>query len=202
MSHIAIIILAAGASTRMGQPKQLLPFQGQPLLRHVVNITIATTCQPIVVVLGANAANIAPELANSPIQIIHNPDWETGMGSSIRCGIEYLATLPDAVDAAIVSVCDQPFISTALLDRLIQTYNMSKKALIASEYAGVWGVPALFDRALFPELIALQGAAGARSVIQQHRASGQSIPFPEGQIDLDTPDDYQRYRSQSSRSII
>jgi molybdenum cofactor cytidylyltransferase len=196
MSRIAIIILAAGASTRMGQPKQLLPFRGQPLLRHVVNIAIATTCQPIVVILGANAAQIQPEIADRPIQIIHNPDWETGMGSSIRCGIQYLSTWPNAVDAAIVTVCDQPFISVALLDRLIQTYNLSKKALIASEYAGIWGVPALFDRALFPELMALQGAAGARSVIQQQRASGRSIPFPEGQIDLDTPDDYQRYRSQ------
>jgi molybdenum cofactor cytidylyltransferase len=187
-TQTALIILAAGASTRMGQPKQLLTFQGKPLLRHVAEIAIASTCQPIVVVLGANVAAIQPVLQALPIHLVHNPHWSEGMGSSIRCGIQYLSSYPNPIGAAILTVCDQPFISASLFDQLIQVYHSSHLQVIASAYSGTLGVPALFDRHLFPELLALDGAAGAKSIINRQGAIG--IDFPQGNLDLDTPEDY------------
>jgi molybdenum cofactor cytidylyltransferase len=184
----ALIILAAGASTRMGQPKQLLIFQGKPLLRYIAEIAIASSCQPIVVVLGANDAAIQPVLQDLPIHLVHNPDWSEGMGSSIRCGIQHLSNYPNPIDAAILTVCDQPFISTFLLDQLIQVYRSSQSPVIASAYSGTLGVPALFDRHLFPDLLALDSAQGAKSIINRHGAIG--IDFPQGNLDLDTPEDY------------
>jgi molybdenum cofactor cytidylyltransferase len=184
----ALIILAAGASTRMGQPKQLLIFQGKPLLRYIAEIAIASSCQPIVVVLGANVAAIQPVLQDLPIHLVHNPDWSEGMGSSIQCGIQHLSNYPNPIDAAILTVCDQPFISAFLLDQLIQVYRSSQSQVVASAYSGTLGVPALFDRHLFPELLALDSAQGAKSIINRHGAIG--IDFPQGNLDLDTPEDY------------
>lgn len=189
-----LIILAAGASTRMGQPKQLLIFQGKSLLRYVAEIAIASSCQPIVVVLGANVAAIRPVLQALPIHLVYNPHWSEGMGSSIRCGMQYLSSYPNPIDAAILTVCDQPFISASLLNQLIQVYRSSRSQqvqqaqIVASAYSGTLGVPALFDRHLFPELLALDSAEGAKSVINRHGAIG--IDFPQGSLDLDTPEDY------------
>jgi molybdenum cofactor cytidylyltransferase len=198
MPQTALILLAAGASTRMGQPKQLLPFRGQPLVRYVVDRAIASICRPIIIVLGANASDIEPLLQNLPVHLVHCEEWQGGMSRSIRSGIRYLSSLSNAVesqiDSVILSVCDQPFVSASLLNQLIQTYRSSQKLLVTAEYDGIWGVPALFDHSLFPELLALHGE-GAKPVIQRHRAFGASIAFPEGAIDLDTPEDYYRYIS-------
>jgi molybdenum cofactor cytidylyltransferase len=187
-TQTALIILAAGASTRMGQPKQLLIFRGKALLRYVVEIAIASSCQPIVVVLGANDAAIRPVLQSLPIHLVHNSHWSEGMGSSIRCGIQHLSSYPNPIDAAILTVCDQPFISASLLNQLIQVYRSSQSQVIASAYSGTLGVPALFDRRLFPELLTLDSAQGAKSIISRHGAIG--IDFPKGSLDLDTPEDY------------
>jgi molybdenum cofactor cytidylyltransferase len=202
MPQTALILLAAGASIRMGQPKQLLPFQGKPLIRHIVDVGIASACHPIIIVLGANAPQIEPLLQNLPVHLVHNREWAVGMSRSIQCGIQYLLTflndLEPEIDSAILSVCDQPFIIPSHLDHLIHTYRLSQKQFIASEYHQTWGVPALFDRQLFPELLALQGE-GAKPVIQRHQTSGLSVPFPQGYIDIDTPDDYHRYASIESK---
>jgi molybdenum cofactor cytidylyltransferase len=188
MSQTALIVLAAGASTRMGQPKQLLNFHGKPLLRHMVEIAIASPCQPILVVLGANAAAIQPTLQALPIYLIDNPRWVDGMGSSIQCGIQCLSSFPNSIDSAILTVCDQPFVSVSLIGQLIQVYRSSQAQIVASAYSDTLGVPALFDRQLFSELLGLDGAEGAKSVITRHGAIG--VDFPEGSIDLDTPEEY------------
>jgi molybdenum cofactor cytidylyltransferase len=184
----ALIMLAAGASTRMGQPKQLLTFQGKALLRHVTEIAIASSCQPIVVVLGANDDAIQPVLQDLPIHLVHNPHWSEGMGSSIQCGMQYISSYPNPIDAAILTVCDQPFISAFLLDQLVRVYRSSQSPIVASAYSGTLGVPALFDRHLFPDLLTLDSAQGAKSIINRHGAIG--IDFPQGNLDLDTPEDY------------
>jgi molybdenum cofactor cytidylyltransferase len=189
MSGIGILILAAGASTRLGQPKQLLNYRGKPLIRHMAEVAIKSGCQSVGVVLGAYADSIAPHLVNLDSQIIHNEQWQTGMASSIQCGLHEMVTIAPKLDAIILMVCDQPFVCPNLIHQLIDKYHATTLPIVASEYAGVLGVPALFHQALFPELASLQGDVGAKSIICQHRSHTSSIPFLEGIIDLDVPQD-------------
>jgi molybdenum cofactor cytidylyltransferase len=189
MSKIAAVILAAGASTRMGTPKQLLQVQGQSLLSRIVKRAIAAKCSPIVVVLGAFSEQIQGEVNNLPIQIVENRDWQMGMGASIRTGIE--ALLDYELEAAILLLCDQPFVSSQLIQNLQSLYRSTNQSIIASMYQDTIGVPALFQAKLFPELVQLDQLEGAKKVIQRHLSSTTTVDFPEGAIDLDTPRDYQ-----------
>jgi molybdenum cofactor cytidylyltransferase len=190
---IAILILAAGSSTRMGTPKQLLTIQGKSLIRRLGEVAIASQAHPVVVVLGAYAEQIQPELCDLPIHVIHNAHWSDGMSTSIRCGIQFLETLPMQLTAVILTVCDQPFLSTAVIDQLLAAYHAGDRAIIASEYMQTVGVPALFSRPFFPILSALNGTEGAKKVIRNYDEQVYRIPFPEGAIDLDTPEDYAAY---------
>jgi molybdenum cofactor cytidylyltransferase len=189
MSEIGILILAAGASTRLGQPKQLLNYQGKPLIRHMAEVAIASGCCPVGIVLGACAETIKLHLIDLNIYIIDNEQWRTGMASSIRCGLPKMMSITPHLDAIVLMVCDQPFISASLIHQLIDKHQTTNCSIVASEYAGVLGVPALFHRTLFPELEMLQGDVGAKFMIRQHRSHALSIPFAEGGIDLDIPQD-------------
>lgn len=189
MAGIGLLILAAGASTRLGQPKQLLSYHGQPLIRQMAEVAIASGCQPIGVVLGAGADMIQPYLSTLDIQITYNEHWQTGMASSIQWGLRELLRLSPHLDALVLMVCDQPFVSPDLLHQLISGYQQSNYPIVASEYGGILGVPALFDRIFFPDLLKLEGDRGAKSIIRQHRAHSLAIPFAAGIFDLDTPED-------------
>jgi xanthine dehydrogenase accessory factor len=188
---IAAIILAAGASTRMGRPKQLLPsFGGQSLLRRSAIEAIRSGCRPVVVVTGAHADGSSREVGDLPVQVIHNPDWTSGMSSSLRAGLAALAGDDNRANATIVTVCDQPFARAPVLEALARAYRSSGRGIVASEYGGVVGVPALFGREHFAELAGLRGAVGARQVIAAHAREVVRVPFPEGVIDIDTREDY------------
>jgi molybdenum cofactor cytidylyltransferase len=190
---IAIIILAAGKSSRMGTPKQLLPYQGKTLLRHITEIAIASVCHPIIVVLGAYYKEISNELKSLPVQIVENTEWATGMGSSIRCGIQALIPFSNSVEAAVILVCDQPFVTPQTINQLVDAYHSTQQPIVASAYENTLGVPALFQRKLFPELSRLNDTEGAKNVIKCHKQSTFSIEFPQGAIDLDTPDGLQQF---------
>ncbi|MBD1892770.1 nucleotidyltransferase family protein [Coleofasciculus sp. FACHB-SPT9] len=192
---VGLIILAAGASTRMGTPKQLLMYQGRSFLRHTAEVAIASLCQPIVVVLGADAERMKPEVNLLPVQIVENPQWAEGMSSSIRVGIEALSNLNQNIEAVAIALCDQPFISSQLLNQIVEAYQVTRRPIIASEYAGSLGVPALFSRALFPELTSLKTTEGAKKIIKKYSPEVFRIPFPEGAIDIDTPKDYQKFQA-------
>ncbi|MFE1746883.1 NTP transferase domain-containing protein [Coleofasciculus sp. H7-2] len=192
---VGLIVLAAGASTRMGTPKQLLLYQGRSFLRHTAEIAIASICQPIVVVLGANAERMKPEVNLLPVQIVENPQWAEGMSSSIRVGIEALANLNQNLEAVAIALCDQPFISSQLLNQIVEAYHLTRQPIIASEYAGSLGVPALFSRTLFPELMSLKTTVGAKQIIKKYSSEVFRLPFPEGVIDIDTPKDYQKFQA-------
>ncbi len=197
MSRIGILILAAGASTRLGQPKQLLRYQGKPLIRHMAEVAIAAQPhtrigvgkQPVGVVLGAYADVITPHLSQLDIHLFHNPHWQTGMASSIQWGLCHLLRYHSDWEAIILMVCDQPFISPLAIQNLISGYQRSQSRLVASEYSGTLGVPALFHQCFFPDLLALRGDRGAKAIIQQHRSRVFAIPFPAGAVDMDTPQD-------------
>ena len=188
--NIGIVILAAGASTRMGTPKQLLRYQERSLLRHTIEVAIASVCRPIVVVLGANAQLIKPDISQLSIQIVENLQWTKGMSSSIQVGIQELKTFYPEVEAVIVTLCDQPFISTEIINRLALAYHSTNQPIIACEYAETLGVPALFSDRLFSELMTLTGGEGAKQVIKKHSQEVFSIFFPEGATDIDTPKEY------------
>jgi molybdenum cofactor cytidylyltransferase len=206
-SQIAAVILAAGASTRMGTPKQLLEWRGRSLLRSITETAIAADCDPIIVVVGASSDSakrrlrqrIQAEIIDLPVQIVNNPQWQTGMGSSIRTGIQALIDLNPAVEAAILLLCDQPFVSSQTVWQLRSVYDDTHQSIVAARYQDTIGVPALFDRQLFPELLALDRLAGAKIVIKNHLNAVATIDFPQGSIDLDTPQDYRRILSDFRR---
>jgi molybdenum cofactor cytidylyltransferase len=191
-STIGLIILAAGASTRMGTPKQLLLYRGRSFVRHFCDVAIASVCQPIAVVLGANAEQIKPEISQLPVQIVENQQWTEGMSSSIWVGLEALLAVNQDLEAVAIALCDQPFVSSQTLDRIVEAYRFTGNPIIASEYAATLGVPVLFSRSLFSELMALKSNEGAKQLIKRHIHEVFSVPFPEGSIDIDTPNDYEQ----------
>uniref|UniRef100_B8HZF6 MobA-like NTP transferase domain-containing protein n=1 Tax=Cyanothece sp. (strain PCC 7425 / ATCC 29141) TaxID=395961 RepID=B8HZF6_CYAP4 len=189
MSGIGILVLAAGASKRLGHPKQLLPFRGRPLIFEIAKVAVLSGCQPVGVVLGAYAESIEPHLANLDVHIIYNEYWLAGMSSSIQCGLRELLAISPDLEAILLMVCDQPFVSPHLIHQLIFGYKTFNYPIVTSEYGGIKGVPALFHKDFFPNLAMLQGDIGAKSIIRQHHSHCFSIPFEQGAIDLDMPQD-------------
>ncbi len=192
--NTGLVLLAAGSSNRMGQPKQLLPFNGRPLIRHVLSVAHASLCDDVVVVLGKFSDQIVPLIDTTKAIVVHNHHWEEGMASSIRCGLEALLKKRPAAGAAIFMVCDQPFVSSTLLNELIRTKAETAKTIIASTYQGAIGTPALFDKIFFERLMQLHGQEGAKKIIMQHIHDVKTIPFPMGYIDIDTPGDYEELK--------
>lgn len=191
LQQVGIVILAAGASTRMGTPKQLLHFQGRSFLRHTIEIALASVCKPVIVVLGANASLIRDQISELPVIIVENHNWRQGMASSIQAGIK---TLEDDsnIDGAILLLCDQPFISVDIINELVDAFYTTAKPIIASEYKQTLGVPALFARHIFSELMNLNSASGAKQVIQKYNSLVHRVSFELGAIDIDTPEEYQQ----------
>lgn len=194
-SNIGIIILAAGASTRMGSPKQLLSYQGESLVNRTVKNAIASVCHPVILVLGANAESIRSQIdqiQHSNIKIVENPDWQLGMSSSIRGGMTALIDNYPNIEAVVITVCDQPFLTGEIINNLVNSYYSTNKPIIACEYANTLGVPVLFSSKYFSELTNLTQDMGARKLIKSYKNDVFSIPFPLGAIDIDTPQDYQQ----------
>lgn len=189
-NRVGAVILAAGSSSRMGRPKQTLQFQGKSLIRRVAMAALEASCRPVVVVIGANAELSRRELDQLDVREVFNPDWESGMGSSVRVGIDGLISTEPNVTAAVLLLCDQPHVTSDLIASLIEAHQTTGRSVIASTYAGSFGVPALFSRTLFTELTQLAGSSGAKEVIKRHSSAAHFLPFPEGEIDVDTPRDF------------
>ncbi|RZA02556.1 MAG: nucleotidyltransferase family protein [Sphingobacteriaceae bacterium] len=188
---IGLIILAAGSSSRLGKPKQNLVFQGSTLLQRSIKAALDSDCQQVVVVLGANLSVIEPTIKNEPVQIIHNLDWEKGMSSSISSGLAALLKTNTQLQSVILMLCDQPFADTSIINQLIQA-SANNKPLVACNYNGTIGVPALFYKSYFNELLALQGNEGAKKLLLKYSNDLHTVPFPLGMIDIDTIGDFER----------
>lgn len=189
---VGLILLAAGASTRMGSSKQLLPYRGRSLLRYMAEVALTSCCEPIIVVLGSNAAQIQQEINDLPLQIVENEQWSEGMSSSIRAGVKQITALNQHLDAVVIMLCDQPLVTSSILNQLIEAYQIAQSLVVASAYTNTLGVPALFSQRLFPELLSLTAKVGAKNLIRQYINQVYQVPFPEGVIDVDTPEDYQQ----------
>ncbi|HXG41562.1 MAG TPA: nucleotidyltransferase family protein [Dehalococcoidia bacterium] len=188
---VGVIVLAAGASTRLGRPKQSLPYGDGTLLGHAVAEALAAGLGPVLVVLGAHGQELAETLPAGALAV-PNPGWQEGMASSIRAGLAALQRGWPQTEAAIVMVCDQPAVNAHLLRRLADAWHRHGAVAVACSYGDTLGVPALFDRTLWPELMALRGDRGAKAVLERHREATVLVPFPEGDLDIDTLEDWQR----------
>lgn len=190
-SKTGIIILAAGSSSRLGQPKQLLIYQGKTLIRRSIDAAFESKSNACVLVLGANFELISNEVQDTNVEIIINHDWETGMASGMQKGLDFLEK-KISPDQVILMLCDQPFVDSELLNSMIENQSKTGKGIIACYYNGTFGVPVLFSRKYFPELIDLKGSEGAKKVIYAHKSDMEKIDFPDGAIDIDTLDDYKK----------
>ena len=188
-------MLAAGASIRLGKPKQLLQFNEKSLLEHVIEAAVNSNAKNIIVVLGANADLVSKKIEKKKFHVIVNAEWEEGMASSVRIGLKTLQKLSPSTEAVIFMVCDQPFVTSSVLNDLITTQNTTGKTIVTCNYGEAIGPPALFHKSLFPELIQLRGDAGARKIIQQHSDDVATVLFPKGKIDIDTKEDYEALKN-------
>lgn len=175
----------------MGTPKLLLTSRGGPLLRHVVDAAVGGGCEDVIVVLGAHRERYLPLLNGTPARPVHNPDFAQGMSSSIRTGVE---AVPEDAAAAVIMLADQPFVDADVIRRLIEAYHTSGMKIVACAYSGVQGVPVLFDRALFLELLVLEGDQGARQVMATYPKHVATVEIsPDAARDIDTPEDARRF---------
>lgn len=186
-----IIILAAGNSSRLGEPKQLLHYRGKSLIRHVAEAAVETVGDQTIVVTGSNAALVEKELKQLPYHPAFNARWEDGMSSSIRTGIQKLRNLNPEIKGVMLAVSDQPFVSATLFRNMIQKFEETGPGIVACTYDDTLGTPVLFSNHYFAELLALTGAEGAKKLLKQFPHNVTALPFPAGSIDVDTRDDYQ-----------
>jgi molybdenum cofactor cytidylyltransferase len=187
MNNFGIILLAAGGSSRLGRPKQLLPYGNKTLVQHVLDTALAASPKQMVMVTGAHR-ELAPE--NDSFHTIHNADWKEGIASSIRCGLHAILKNEPGLEAVIFIVCDQPYISATLLKELTDAHAVTGKEIVASAYADTVGIPALFGKSFFTALLQLKGDEGAKRIIMQNPESVAVVGFPQGNIDIDTAGDY------------
>jgi molybdenum cofactor cytidylyltransferase len=191
---IAAVLLAAGGSRRLGRPKQLVTFRGKTLVRRAAEAAVAAGCEPVVVVLGAEAACVAGELNGLPVDRIVNAAWERGMAGSIGAGIRRLESVAAPPEAAVLLAVDQPLLTADLLHELCRAHDGSPTCRAACEYAGTLGIPALFGKGWFRDLTRLSGDRGARVLLQRPGEPVRRVPWPDGALDLDDMRSYQGFQ--------
>ena len=185
------MLLAGGASSRLGKPKQLLPFRGSTLLDHAIGIAKNAGASNLVLVLGADAENIAASIKDGQLPIVMNNDWPEGMASSIRKGVEELLRTDSSLEGVLIMACDQPHLSSEHLVSLVDHAGISNKLIAASRYGETLGIPAFFRKELLSKLCALQGDSGAKNLMLENQEQVAAVKFPAGEIDIDTEADYE-----------
>tara|TARA_R110002051_G_scaffold30845_3_gene71004 strand:- start:9002 stop:9604 length:603 start_codon:yes stop_codon:yes gene_type:complete len=190
MSKIAVIVLAAGASTRMGNNiKQLLPWKGITLLQHAIQEVESCEADTIFLVLGANFDKIKENILPTRCQIIENKNWKSGLGSSIAFGINNLKILREEYDAVLISLADQPLIDTEYYNYMLSVFKKSTIGIVTTAYKTRKGVPAIFEKQYFEALSKLNEDYGAKQILNNERVE---IIYPKGkEVDIDTWEDYQ-----------
>jgi molybdenum cofactor cytidylyltransferase len=187
---IAGIVLAAGRSSRLGRPKQLLPLHGEPLIRHTLRQVLASSLDEVILVIGHKADEVRAAAAGLPVECVLNADAAAGQSTSVRAG---LAALSPDVESAVFVLGDQPGVDPNVIDALVAAWRESRSPVVAPRYEDRIGNPVLFDRRVFPELALLEGDAGARPVVRAYQDTGELQLIPvDGAAppDVDTEADY------------
>jgi molybdenum cofactor cytidylyltransferase len=192
MDEIPILLLAAGGSTRMGQPKQLLPWGSQTLIEHQIQ-TLLKTGNPVNVVLGSNSNLTIPVIEKYSVNIFVNINWEDGLGNSISFGIsEVIQKFPDA-NGVLITLLDQPLVTTSYIEKMLGAFCPGSQQIIVSRSDSGWkGVPVLFDKCYFKELTELGNEEGAKKIVKRHEDSVILLDGGELLEDMDTPETYQQ----------
>jgi molybdenum cofactor cytidylyltransferase len=185
-SHIHVVVLAAGASSRFGSPKQLVRVNGRPLMHTIVSRAVELAGHSVTVVLGAQAGELAPLLKHSPASIAVNRNWSEGIASSIREGLGHA---PSTADGVLIVLADQAAVTTEDLRRLAGAWRRNTASIAAAQYGGGVGVPAIFPRWCFRELNELRGDRGAQVLLQRHVDRLVRLPMPSAELDIDRPED-------------
>ena len=189
--QVAAVVLAAGGSVRMGQLKQLLPVGGQPMVRRVVEAVHAAGLAQVVVVVGAQAGEVEQALAGVPVDVVTNEQWAEGMSTSLGAGLQ---ALRPEIQGALIVLADQPALTPDLLNTLVARYRATGAPIVVPFYQGQRGNPVLFDRSLFPELLAVEGDQGGRALLVRHQEQMERIEVddPATVLDVDTRQDYEK----------
>lgn len=188
----AVLILAAGAASRMQQAKMLLPFASGNILSHIVAEARAVKPDCICLVTGYYHDEILSKVNTAGLYLVQNANWETGMASSIKTGLEALMKKHPDLASVLIAVSDQPYVSHEIFENMIRLQQETKKGIVAAKYGSVTGTPVLFDQKYFSSLLQLQGDRGAKTILQKHPEDMVTVDFPQGAIDIDTPEDYER----------
>ena len=191
VEQCAIVMLAAGMSSRMGSPKQLLAYNGKSLLQYLAEEALQTNLRPVVIVIGANSDAIKKQIWGMKAEIVENNGWQEGIASSLRYGLAAVQKLKPDADGIIFMVCDQPYVTKSLLNSLLLVQHETGLPIVASGYEDNLGTPALFHKSFFAELMALKGDTGARKLIKLNENLVATVAFPKGIIDIDTKTDYE-----------
>ena len=185
------IVLAAGLSSRMGVPKLLLPFGGKTIIGHIVDQLLASAIGEVHVVVGHQAERLSAELSGRKVEIVNNPDYKSGMLSSVRCG---LRNLPEKCRDVMVVLGDQPSITTELIDRMLQSFAATEKSILVPLYKGKRGHPILFSAIYRDEIITQYGDMGLRGLLEGHSGDIFELAVSTASVlcDMDCPEDYRR----------
>jgi len=200
VEKVAAIILAAGPSSRLGRPKQLVEVDGQSLIERAFDTASGAGCEPVLVVTGANNQQVVSRIRKCGAKIVRNLDWKQGLGSSIRAGIERLLKSDPQISAVLLMVCDQPLVEAQHLRHLVDVRRRTTKSIVCSRYADTVGVPAVFGREFFGDLMQL-GEHGAKQLLLSHPDQSAQISLPEAELDIDEEADIERLESRK-RGLI
>lgn len=188
-NQISIILLAAGESSRLGSPKQLLEYHGKNLLQHTIDLTQLLDIDTFVI-LGAFKEEILARVNGYEGKVVENMAWSEGLSSSIRCGLSGVLKTNPETEAVILVFCDQPFLTTEILREIVEKYHNSGQSIVHCSYGDVSGPPTLFHKSLFPYLMELKGGQGAKKVVGMFPDQVAYVDFPKGKLDIDTTADY------------
>ena len=199
-SKIGLVLLAAGEAKRFGDfPKQLLEYNGKTLLRNAVENALNSSVNKVCIVLGANAERLEAEIEDLPIEIVFNENWASGMASSLQKGLKKLLEIEPNLTAVCITLGDQPLINAQILNQLLKVSRNEKPLIVASEYAKTVGVPAVFSREVFDDLLNLKSSEGAKKIILNHLQSVRKVSVPEAAFDIDLREDYENLIKSRTR---